>query len=85
MKEQAQNVALRLVGLSAAMPIFWLRKELSPQPLGVFLTLALYAVPCIAIAVCPPKSERFQIGIGVGYPPFYDSRLGDLSARQAGV
>jgi hypothetical protein len=52
----------------AAIPIIWLRKELSPRPLDVFLTVILYAAPNIAIAICPINWERFQIGIGIGYP-----------------
>jgi hypothetical protein len=68
MKEQTQNIALRLVALSAAIPIVWLCKELSPRPLDIFLTLTFYAAPNIAIAICPINWERLQVGVGIGYP-----------------
>jgi hypothetical protein len=68
MKEQTQNIALRPVALSAAIPIVWLCKELSPRPLDIFLTLTFYAAPNIAIAICPINWERLQVGVGIGYP-----------------
>jgi hypothetical protein len=68
MKERMENIALRLAALSAAVPIVWLSKEFSPQPVDVLLTLAFYTAPNIAIAICPINWERFQIGMGIGYP-----------------
>lgn len=68
MKERTKNIALRLAALSAAIPIIWLGNEFSPRAVDVVLTLTFYAAPNIAIALCPPKWERFQIGLGIGYP-----------------
>jgi hypothetical protein len=68
MKEQTQNIALRLVALLAAIPMVWLCKELSPRPQVILLSLTFYAAPNIAIAICPINWERFQIGVGIGYP-----------------
>jgi len=67
-KEQAQIIALRLMALAAAVPIVWLCKEFSPRPLDVLLTVTFYAAPNVAIALCPNKWNRFQIGAGIGYP-----------------
>ena len=60
MKEQTQNIALRLVTLSAAIPIVWLCKELSSRPLGILLTLTFYATPKFAIAICPIRRYDFR-------------------------
>jgi hypothetical protein len=67
MKAPTLNILLRLAAISAAIPIIWLRADISSRPVGMFLTLAFYTAPNIAIAICPIKWERFQIGLGIGY------------------
>jgi len=61
MKEQTQNIALRLAAFSAAIPIVWLCKELSPRPLDGLLTLTLYAASNFAISYMKllPYSDIF--------------------------
>lgn len=68
MKELPQNIGLRLVAFSAGIPIIWLRKEYSPRLIDIVLTLTFYIAPYIAIAIYPIRWERFQLGVGLGYP-----------------
>ncbi len=64
---RAPNIALRLAAVAVGIPIIWLSREFSRQPLDVFLTVVFYAAPSVAIAICPNSWERFQIGVGIGY------------------
>jgi hypothetical protein len=67
MKELPQNIGLRLVAFSAGIPVILLRGELGQRPVDIDLTLIFYFAPYIAIAICPIKWERFQMGLGLGY------------------
>jgi hypothetical protein len=68
MNNHTREIALRLVALTAGIPIIWLSKEFSPRPLDIFLTLLFYLAPNIVIAICPNKWDGFRLGVGIGYP-----------------
>ena len=68
MGERIPTWLFRLIALTAAIPIFWLREEFDSRPRFVFLMLFFYMAVNLVLALWPRNWGGFRIGLGIGYP-----------------